>query len=323
MKEFFLLVLLILVAAFVLVPAMGNNVSLDEAAQAIREATQRAQAEYATQQAQAEGTAAVIAAQANGTAQAEFQAQAEATRQAEATAAGLSMIATAGMMTAQADQATATAVMSNNLATATAVAQATQDTIYNDAMATAQFAQAQTIKDQAAKSALEVERARMTNRLLAYLPYSLLVVAVILGVWIYHRERRVRVIPRDPNGDAPLVYDVSRGGIFDPDRNAGPYLPTQTPRGDALPTPTPSPSDVRAAVERDQMTDLARAFARMAGQPGAVLDWLKNYQPPRENAWKLLTANPALQIEVIEPDDPRYGQVAPVLDDAARKLESL
>lgn len=130
MKEFILIVILILVAAFVVVPLMGNNApSLDEAERTIREVTQQAQAVYATQQAQAEGTAAVIAAQANGTAQAAFQLAAEATRQAEATAAGLSMVATSGMMTAQADQRTATAVMSNNLATATAVAQATQDRV--------------------------------------------------------------------------------------------------------------------------------------------------------------------------------------------------
>lgn len=321
MKEFFLIVVLIIVAAFVLVPALGNNVSLDEAAQTIREATQRAQAEYATQQAQAEGTAAVIAAQANGTAQAEYQAQAEATRQAEATAAGLSMVATAGMMTAQADQATSTAVMSNNYATATAVMQLTQDTIYNNAMATAQFAQAQAIENQAAQSTLELERTRMTNRLLAYLPYSLLVVAVIVGVWIYHRERRVRFITRDANGDAPIVYDVTRGGLFDPDRTPGPYTPTQTPRGDALPLPAPSPADVRAAVERDQMTDLARAFARMAGQPGAVLDWLKNYQAPRENAWQLLTHNPASLVEIVEPDDPRYETLRPILQDVTHQME--
>lgn len=324
MKEFFLIVLILLVAAFVVVPLMGNNsgLSLDEAERTIREATQRAQADYATQQAQAEGTAAVIAAQANGTAQAEFQLAAEATRQAEATAAGLSLVATAGMMTAQADQATATAITSNNLATATAVAQATQDRVLNDAMATAQFAQASVIKDQAEKSALELERARMTNRLLAYLPYSLLVVAVIAGAWIYWRERSIRVIQRDANGDAPLVYDVSTGGIFDADRTPGPHTPTHA-AGKALPAPTPSEAALKAVLERDQMTDLARAFARMAGGSGAVLDWLKNYQAPRENAWQLLTQNPASLVEIVEPGDPRYETLRPILEDVTQQMEQL
>lgn len=323
MKEFILIVILILVAAFVVVPLMGNNApSLDEAERTIREVTQQAQAVYATQQAQAEGTAAVIAAQANGTAQAAFQLAAEATRQAEATAAGLSMVATSGMMTAQADQRTATAVMSNNLATATAVAQATQDRVLNDAMATAQFAQARVIEDQAEKSELELERARMTNRLLAYLPYSLLVVAVIAGAWIYWRERSIRIIPRDLNGDAPLVYDVSTGGIFDADRTPGPHTPTHT-AGKALPAPTPSEAALKAVLERDQMTDLARAFARMAGGSGAVLDWLKTYQAPRDSAWQLLTHNPASLVEIVEPGDPRYETLRPILEDVTQQMEQL
>ena len=315
MKEFILLVILILVAALVVVPALGDPaLSLDEAQRTIQEATQRAYAANATEQAHAQGTAAVIAAEANGTAQAMFQQAAVGTQQAEATQAGLAMVATAGMMTAQADQATATAVMGNNLATATAQAQATQDRIYNDAMATAQYAQAQVIEDQAAKSQLELERARMTNRLYAYLPYSLLAVCVLAGLWAYWRHTKIRIIVRDANGDAPLVYDASHGGIFDPDRTPGPHTPTQGPSGKALPAPTHTPAESRAAVERDQMTDLARAVARM-GQPGPVMEWMKHYQTPQENSWQLLSQNPALHIEVIEPEDPRYGQVSPVLQD--------
>lgn len=322
MKEFILLVILILVAALVVVPALGDPaLSLDEAQRTIQEATQRAYAANATAQAHAQGTAAVIAAEANGTAQAMFQQAAAGTQQAEATQAGLALVATAGMMTAQADQATATAVTGQQFATSTAIAQATQDTIYNQAMATAQFAQAQTIEDQAQKSALELERARMTNRLLAYLPYSALAIVVIIGLWVYWRERGIRTIARDVNGDAPLVYDVSTGGLFDPDRTPGPHTPTHA-GGKALPAPTFTPADLRAAVERDQMTDLARAFARMAGgQPAAVMDWLKAYQTPAENAWKLLGQNPASLVEIVEPGDPRYNTLRPILEDVTQQME--
>jgi hypothetical protein len=79
---------------------------------------------------------------------------------------------------------------------------------------------------------------------------------------------------------------------------------------------------MRAAVERDQMTDLARAFARMAGgQPAAVMDWLKAYQTPAENAWKLLGQNPASLVEIVEPGDPRYDTLRPILEDVTQQME--
>lgn len=176
--------------------------------------------------------------------------QATATAQAQAQAA----TATA---TAWAATATADAVAWSQAATATRTAwevNATATRTTWEAVATAQAAQAE-------QARLEAERARLTYPVHAYGPWALLLAAVGLLLWAGYRmaraaEARVRAVPRDARGDAPILVLPLQGGgevVVDPDRSFGPVLEVRN----GVAQPQLAPPEYQAQVTgRDQAVDL-------------------------------------------------------------------
>lgn len=322
MKELLIILLVILIAIFAIPALTGTGQSVDDliaqrdaANAALSAATAQAAARSATEVAQFDATQQAVNLEIQATQQAEALTARQATQQAESTQAAIAYVATAGQMTAIADQATATAQSQFAQATATQQAQATLDAIYFQALATAQAAQAQVTVNEAQKSTLEAERAQMTNRLFAYLPYALLVLAIGIGVWVYKRQSRYQVVIRDVDGSTPGILDIDAGGFHKPERTPGPYTPFQTPEGKALPVPVFTPEALRTAMENEQKIDLVRA-----SRNGTPSDWLKQLSHQRETPWSLLAENPALHVEIVEPDSPAYLTVEPVLKDATAQL---
>ena len=203
------------------------------------QATATAMAWQATATAQAVGaTATAQAWEATATAQA---------GQATATAHAQAVQATA---TAAADQATATAqaILWQQAATATRSAwevEATSTAVAAAAIATAQAARAE-------QARLEAERARLVYPVRAYGPWALLFVAFALLVWgglrvVPALEARLRAIPRDARGDAPIF--LINGKVVDPDRNLYPVLDLRNPL-------LPAPEQQEPVTARDQAVDL-------------------------------------------------------------------
>lgn len=243
----------------------------------------------------AEATLAVFWAQETAQAQ-ERAAAATATRtawEAQSTATAWAATATAAShqatATAQAQSAAATATATSWAATATADAiawaqaatatraaweiGATATRTTYEAVATAQAAQAE-------KARLEAERARLTYPVKAYGPWVLLAVAFALLVWAGYRltlagERRLRAIPRDARGDAPILSTLTRKGetITDPDLMLYPVLEI---RPNGVSQPQLAPAEYQAQVKaRDQAVDLMSR-----GLPGQAAARSKRRLPP-------------------------------------------
>ncbi|HEY77291.1 MAG TPA: hypothetical protein G4O00_14135 [Thermoflexia bacterium] len=124
--------------------------------------------------------------------------------------------------------------------------QATSTAVVAAAVATAQAAQAE-------QARLEAERARLVYPVRAYGPWVLLFTAFALLVWGGYRfiragEVRVRAIPRDLRGDAPLVV-TPEWKVVEPDRMFYPILDPKEPL-------LPPPERQEGVTARDQAVDL-------------------------------------------------------------------
>ena len=195
---------------------------------------------------------------------------ATATARAESATATARIEATRGMETAMAQSAHATATAQVEATRAVQTAQAwdiTRTASYS-ALAAQQTAQAA----QAEQARLEAERARLTYPVRAYGPWVLLLTAFGLLLWAGYRmtkaaEARVRAVPRDARGDAPILVLPLQGGgetIIDPDRSFGPVLEIR----DRVSQPQlASPEYQAQVVARDQAVDLVSRG--LPGQSGA------------------------------------------------------
>ena len=230
----------------------------------------------ATQQAGL-ATATAIAAQATATQQAAFATATREARQAQETATAWQATVTAqqAQATATAEVARATATVQasifNQQATATVAAwevQATETVAAARARATIQAAEVY-------RAELAAERDRIVTPIKAWGPWVLIVVSAItflVGAWRLFRglEMRLRALPRDRRGDAPLLVMDQRGGqivVYDPDRALGPA--TVIGREVTQPQLAP-PEDQERVTARDQAIDLAhRGSTGQARSPTA------------------------------------------------------
>ncbi|WP_376791491.1 hypothetical protein [Thermoflexus sp.] len=213
-------------------------------------------AEATLQRVRALETATAVAGRATATAQAQAIAATRAAWEIQATRTAWEATATA-QARAQAMAATATAAAWSQSATATRSAWevgATGTAVHAAAAATAQAAQAE-------QARLVAERERLTYPLRAYGPWVMAFTMFFLMAWAARRlvraaENRIRAIPRDTRGDAPILVLPLQGGgevIVDPDRSFGPALEI---RG-GVAQPQLAPPDYQAAVTaRDQAVDL-------------------------------------------------------------------
>ncbi|HHS96650.1 MAG TPA: hypothetical protein ENK08_01925 [Chloroflexi bacterium] len=203
-----------------------------------------------------QATATAMAWEATATAQAVHTTATARVWEATATAQAVQATATAhaqavrATATAAASQATATAqaILWQQAATATRSAwevEATSTAVAAAAIATAQAARAE-------QARLEAERARLVYPVRAYGPWALLFVAFALLVWgglrvVPALEARLRAIPRDARGDAPIF--LINGKVVDPDRNLYPVLDLRNPL-------LPAPEQQEPVTARDQAVDL-------------------------------------------------------------------
>ncbi len=200
--------------------------------------------------------------------------------------------------TARAESATATAraEATRAMETATARAEFTTATAQVEATRAVQTAQAWDITRTASYSALSMqltaqaaqaeqarlaaERARLTYPVRAYGPWVLLLTAFGLLVWAGYRmtkaaEARVRAVPRDARGDAPILVLPRPGGgivVMDPDRSFGPA--TVVDREVEQP-PLAPPEYQAGVVARDQAVDLVSR-----GLPGQGASRSRRRLPP-------------------------------------------
>jgi hypothetical protein len=133
---------------------------------------------------------------------------------------------------------------------------------------------------QAEQARLEAERARLTYPVRAYGPWALLFTAFALLLWAGYRmtkaaEARVRAVPRDARGDAPILVLPRPGGgivVMDPDRSFGPA--TVVDREVEQP-PLAPPEYQAGVVARDQAVDLVSR-----GLPGSGASHPRRRLPP-------------------------------------------
>jgi hypothetical protein len=145
------------------------------------------------------------------------------------------------------------------LGTASAVAQqaiwtqramditATADAASVQAFATKQYSIARTEE-------LSLKRKELMNNVVAITPWAMLVVTFVFLTIFFKRWTRVRIIKRDPRGDAPLLLDVVDGVAYDADRH--PASTAGLLREDLKRLPQFSASDHTQTTARDQMVDV-------------------------------------------------------------------
>ncbi len=244
-----------------------------------------------------------------------------AQRTATAQAAAVTATARAWHTTVEAAYAQATATQNASYATATAEtlvfqqqATATAAAWSVAATSTVGAAQAQaTVLAAAAEQArLAAERERISYPARAYGPWVMLLAALGVLLWglvrfIRAGELRLRAVPRDERGDAPLLV-LQQGGqllVYDGDRAFGPALVVDAAGQVAQPR-LAAPAEQAAVTARDQAVDLAHR-----GLPGPAA----TRQPvtPRQAAQLLQPAAAALppaSIQIVPP-----AQVRPWLRD--------
>jgi hypothetical protein len=170
---------------------------------------------------------------------------------------------------------------------------ATANSAAVQAFATEQYAQARS-------NELSIQRKEMMNSVAAVVPWGVGVGTLAIMLLVLVRWSRVRIIQRDPRGDAPLLLNVVDGVAYDFDRH-----PTSTgglQRQDIKLLPKFSASDHTQTAERDQMLDLATR-----GFPNAPRKRLTPMEPLRSNLPQLATPTSAStsttstpQIQVID-----------------------
>ena len=204
------------------------------------------------------------------------------------------------LATERAWNATTTADSIHATATASAAAQqaiwtqramditATADTASVQAYATQQYSIAR-------NEELALQRKELMNKVAAVVPWSIGVGTFVVLVIVFIRWSRVRVIQRDPRGDAPLLLDVVDGVTYDADRH-----PTSTgglQREDIKLLPKFSASDHAQTTARDQMLDLATR-----GLPGTNKRQANNKHVQED---KLIGDGAMPKIETIDPNSAR------------------
>ena len=202
---------------------------------------------------------------------------------------------------------TADSVQSAVIATGTASAVA-QQAIWTqramDVTATANSASVQAFATQqyskARSEELSIRRKEMMNTVAAIVPWSISVGTFVVMVVVSFRWSRVRIIQRDPRGDAPLLLNVVDGVAYDFDRH-----PTSTgglQREDIKLLPQFSASDHTQTTARDQMLDLATR-----GLPGTYKRQANNKQLKEENLSgdRLLGDGAMPKIETIDANSAR------------------
>jgi hypothetical protein len=144
---------------------------------------------------------------------------------------------------------------------------ATADSASVQAFATAQYGIAHTEE-------LSLKRKELMNNVAAIVPWAMLVITFVLLSFFFKNWTRVRVIQRDPRGDAPLLLDVVDSVAFDADRS-----PTSTAglqREDLKHLPQFSASDHTQTTARDQMVDLATRGLPVTNQRKGISKQLKD-----------------------------------------------
>jgi hypothetical protein len=159
--------------------------------------------------------------------------------------------------TATADSIQSTAIASSTASASAAQAvwtqravdvTATADSASVQAYATAMYGESKSVE-------LAIERETMMNNVQAAAPWTMMGILFVVAIVFVLRWSRVRIIQRDPRGDAPLLLDVVDGVTYDADRH-----PTSTgglQREDIKLLPKFSASDHTQTTARDQMVDLA------------------------------------------------------------------
>jgi hypothetical protein len=180
---------------------------------------------------------------------------------------------------------------------------ATADSASVQAYATQQYSKARSEE-------LSIRRKEMMNSVAAVVPWSVGVGAFVVIVIVFIRWSRVRIIQRDPRGDAPLLLNVVDGVAYDFDRH-----PTSTgglQREDIKLLPKFSASDHTQTTARDQMLDLATR-----GLPGTYKRQANNKQLKEENLSgdKLLGDGAMPKIETIDANSarPLFKDVIPYI----------
>jgi hypothetical protein len=168
------------------------------------------------------------------------------------------------LSTAQAWNATSTSssVQATQSASGTATASAVQaiwtqhavditstaDMASVQAYATEQYANARTDE-------LSLQRKELMNNVAAVTPWAAFGIAFIAAILLVFRWSRVRVIPRDERGDAPLLLDLVDGISFDPDRN--PSSAGGLTRQDLKQLPEFTSAERLQVTAHDQLLDMA------------------------------------------------------------------
>jgi len=263
-------------------PYMDANASKGTAVAAV------ATAEYFSSQL----TATVETRNQIGTQQA-MQSQAQATERAwNATSTADAILAT-GTASAVAQQAIWTQRAMDITATA--------DSAAVQAFATQQYAQARS-------NELSIQRKEMMNSVAAVVPWGVGVGTLVIALLVFVRWSRVRIIRRDPRGDAPLLLNVVDGIAYDFDRH-----PTSTgglQREDIKLLPKFSASDHTQTAERDQMLDLAtRGFQNAARRRPAPFEPLRSSGPQIPSS--VPTSTPQIQVIDISQAKPLFHDVIP------------
>lgn len=161
---------------------------------------------------------------------------------------------------------------------------ATADVASVQAFATKQYSIARTEQ-------LSLERRELMNNVVAITPWAMLIITFVFLAIFFKRWTRVRIIQRDPRGDAPLLLDVVDGVAYDADRH-----PTSTAglqREDIKRLPQFSASDHTQTTARDQMVDVATRGLPGTSQRKAISKQL--------NDEKLLGVSSIPKIETIDP----------------------
>jgi hypothetical protein len=147
----------------------------------------------------------------------------------------------------------------------------------------------------------------MMNTAAAIIPWILLIGVFLTAVLVFLRWTRVRIIPRDPRGDAPLLLDVVDGVAYDADRHPSSTGGTQNQHLKLLPQFTAEHHTQTAT--RDQMLDLATRGSLNAPRRRPL--------PPNQNT--LLSTSTMPTIEVIDAAQakPLFHDVVPhIIQDA-------
>jgi hypothetical protein len=210
-------------------------------------------------------TADYFGSQLTGTVEARHQAATQQVLAIQGTQLAVQVQSTerAWQATTTSDSARATTIASQTASAAAQQAIWTQRAI--DITSTADIASVQAFATQqyadSRAEELSLQRATWMNGVAAVTPWAALITFFAVGFLIALRWTRVRIIQRDPRGDAPLLLNVVDGVAYDADRQptaAGGLL-----RNDVNNLPKLTSGDYLQTTTRDQMVDL-----KTRGLPG-------------------------------------------------------